>query len=131
MKFTIKLSLYFFFLTCLALGNSLEAIPYVNNQSSLFSEDSKKLTTNSSVSFFSSNQYSGTSLSYQANYMISSISMFNSKINLVNYRADGFNPNSFINYDFNIIHKPTDNLYLSLGFKGVIGDQANFKVKPY
>ena len=131
MKFTLRLSLYFVFLTCLALGNSLEAVPYINNQSSLFSENSKNLRTNSAVSFFSSNQYSGTSFEYQVNFMMSPISMFNTKLNLINYSSDGLNPNTLINYDFNIIHKPTDNLYLSIGFKGVVGDQTNFKVKPY
>jgi len=131
MKFILRGWLCFLFSACIAWGSNQSGIPYINNQPSFFSNISNKLVTNSSVSFFSSNQYSGASLSYQTSYKLSPISMLNSKINLINYSSDGLSPNNLINYDFNFTHRPTDNLYLSIGFSGFVGDQTINKVKPY
>ena len=131
MKFIIRCFFCFLFSACVALGNSQSSIPYIDSQPNFFNKISNDIESKSSVSFFSSSQYSGASLNYQANYKLSPISMFNSKLNLINYSSDGLEPKHLINYDFNFIHHPTKNLYLSIGFSGVVGEQAINKVSPH
>ena len=129
MKFLVKCSIFFFYSVCIVWTNSQSGIPYRTNQSASIDDGLNRLSTNSSVSFFTSNQYSGASVSYQTSYEINSKSMLNSKINLKNYNYNGLYSSNLVDYNFNYVYNLSNNLHLSIGVSGLVGDPTNKKVK--